>query len=158
MSRYSWHVNSFDLSGAIPTTPQVLSVTIPAGSTVKRFQLRNNYISMYNQSTDASHVRAPYMSIVIDYIGLFTPARTIYQSHRLIPYLWTTFEAVAIPVYDYQAGAGDLELGVDQPCSYGKLTDPEAFVQLTTFIFGHPSLPSDYTGTWETELAALAFH
>jgi hypothetical protein len=158
MSRYSWHTNSFSMTGAIPTTPQTLSVGLPAAATLKRFQLRNTYVSMYHQNNDASHVCSPKMSIYIEYIPLFTGGQEIYQGSRRIPTEWSTMVVPpAIPVYDFQASAGDLELGLNQQCSYGKLTDPAATVRLTTYIYAYPFLNNDYSGEWDLELACLVF-
>lgn len=157
MSRYSWVKDSFSIVGAFPTTPQVINLAIPAKSTVKRFQIRGTYISMYHQNPDASHVCAPKMDILIEYLQFPAVDRIVYRSSRRIPASWTVFEAAVVPVYDFQANAGDLELGVDQACGYGKLTGPAADLRLTTYVFAYPVLNSDYLGEWDLEFAALVF-
>jgi len=158
MSRYAWLTNSQDHSGAIPTTPDVVYLDIPAGTTLKRFQLRNCYISMQSQNPDFSHVLSPMQSITIDYIPEFAVPRTIYSSIRRIPFESNVFVETAIPIVNYQASAGDLELGVDQQCSYGLLSGPIATLRLTTYIYAYPFLPNDFLGDWQYEFAALTFH
>ena len=146
-SRYHWVSGGVSISGAIPSATQTTNIAIPAGGIVKRFIGRGWTISAQKEATTyLGLVRPYYQSMDVFFSSGPNLNRHIYQSNRRIPCFWTAFEAVAIPVYDFQVNAGDNELGFNQRCSYGKSGGAAATLTFQTrFIPGSGSYAGDLT-------------
>ena len=146
---YLWLTGGIDIVGAVPNTLQTTDIVIPAGGTIKRFQLRNTYVSVFNEGTNHNTVHNLYFSENVHFTAGPMTNRVIYQSIRRIPMVTTTFFAAAVPVYDFYAYAADNELGFNQRCSYGLKTGPS---QTLRFQCAVHSQPTAYDGTYLGEL------
>lgn len=158
-SRYTWLTPGFDILGAVPNTLQTIDAAIPAGATVKRFQLRNNYLAMRKEGSDHNSVNMLYMSQLIKFTSGPWANRVIYQSIKRIPANTTTMFAAAVPVYDFYAWAGDEELSVNQRCSYGLATGAAANLRCQLAVHSQPNTyDGTYLGEWTTQFAVLYYH
>jgi hypothetical protein len=149
VSRYHWLTGGIDILGAVPNTLQTTTAAIPAGGTVKRFQLRNCYVSMFKAGTDHTVVHNLYMSQQVKFTSGPNNGRIIYQSLKRIPSYSTAMFAAAVPVYEYYAWGADLELGINQRCSYGLETGAAANLAFTCAVHSQPTV---YDGTYLGEL------
>jgi hypothetical protein len=158
VSRYHWLTPGIDISGVIPNTQQNINAALPAGAIVKRFQLRNCLLGAYNEGTDHFAIRTLYMSQQVHFTSGANSGRIIYQSAKRIPFQANAFEAVAVPVYDAWYTAGDLELGFNQRCSYGRATDVAANLQFSFFIGQErTTYPGTYVGEVFVQFAVLYY-
>lgn len=74
--------------------------------------------------------------------------RIIYRSGRRIPFFVTAYSDGFINTYTTFLTAGDLELGIDQKCSYGLASDTSSWnVQISVVM---QELYQQHTVNWES--------
>lgn len=155
MATFTWVTGSQSLAGAVGA--QILpaiTLTTPPGAIVKRFQLRMCRHFSVQSGNGINQVGPGSWSHGVE-VGRFGhPPKSAFSSIRAIPgemtalYDPATFERI----YGQFTQAGDVEIGFNLGCSYGKHTDPFG----PTFIytgeidgFGAPAPPPngeiDYT-------------
>lgn len=161
-SRYHWVTGggSTAFNGQTIFTP--VNIAVPAGATMKRFMLKGVQILGYADQTDlgAIHPLSWYSLVEItsgDYAG-----REIYRTYRRIP-----METIGIynPLhspgpsaqYAQYVSAGDLEIGFNERCSYGKRTGPGFNVRFSSAIFVYPPGSSSPGGPVSFTFAVLYY-
>ena len=158
VSRYHWLTPGFDIIGAVPNTQQTVNASLPAGATVKRFQIRNNYFSVRNETNDRNAVFNPYISQKVLFTAGPNNGRAMYTSIKRIPFVATTLFVAVLPVYDWYASAGDVELGVNQKCSIGLSSGAAATLTLQTSVHSAPNtFPATLQGEWTLNFAVLYY-
>lgn len=164
-SRYHWIQTSqsgFLTSGTIQSL-MFTTVTIPAGGILKKFILNKMKLIGKMDGTDNQHVMPWVMQQTVDIATGPDSPRTLYESYRRIPLSAVTISAAVINFYTGYYVAGDDELGVNQECSYGKLTSTSswnvgfnvALVGLTAAGFSS-SFPSN-TGEFTIQAKCLYY-
>lgn len=130
-SRYHWLTGGVSVSGAVPTATQTTNVSLPAGATVKRFQLRSCNIAGYVSGLDSSYQRVGVWSEDVSFTAGPNINRHIYTSTRVVPMTVSTFVNTGVPVHEYYVNAGDNELAFNQRCSYGLASGGAATLTFT---------------------------
>jgi hypothetical protein len=159
-SRYHWVTGGVSIAGTIPSAAQNTSLVIPAGGIVKKFLTRNWSIAAQKQaSSNVGLVRPYWVRQHVEFTAGPNINRAIYDSAKRVPTFWTAFEAVAIPVYDFQVSAGDVELAFSQQCSYGKSSGPSQTILFqTSFLAGSGTYAADLnSGTFQYNFAVLYY-
>lgn len=159
-SRYHWLTGGVSILGAIPSDTQNTDIVIPAGGVIKKFLTREWTVAAQKQSsTNVGLVRPYYISQRVFFTAGPNINRNIFLSYRRVPTFWTAFEAVAVPVYDFQINAGDDELGFIQECSYGKSSGPSQTLRFQNrFTPGSGNYAGDLTpGTYQYNFAVLYY-
>lgn len=159
-SRYHWLTGGVSILGAIPSATQNTDIVVPAGGVIKKFLTRGWTVAAQKQSsTNVGLVRPYYIFQKVYFTAGPNINRVIYSSNRRVPTFWTAFEAVAVPVYDFQINAGDVELAFNQECSYGKSSGGSQTLRFQNAFFpGSGSYAGDLTaGTYQYNFAVLYY-
>lgn len=158
MSRYHWLSGGISVSGLVPTTVQTTNINLPAGATVKRFQVRNCNIAGFVTGTDNTYRRVGAWSIDVFFTAGPNINRHIYTSTRSVPLFGTTYFAAAVPVYDYYVSAGDNEMAANQRCSYGLATGGAATLTFNgRYVIEAGSSSGNLIGNFQYSFAVLYY-
>ena len=158
MSRYHWLTGGVSVSGVVPIATQTTNVVLPAGATIKRFQLRNANIAGYNSGVDTTWRRVGAFSEQVSFTAGPMINRIIYSSIRRVPFNVTAFFAAAVPVFDYYVNAGDNELAFNQRCSYGLASGPTQTLTFTgRYIIEAGSSSGNLIGNFQYSFAVLYY-
>jgi len=139
MPTNTWQTNSFSIGGALAGGPlPTLDVFPPAGSIIKRFQVRNVFFLGVQSGVSVTALGGAVLLQQVLWGPSGLPTRSLYQAAKRLP---SNIAALYDPatlqrIYSQQYEAGDLELGVNQPCSFGKHTEITPWqVRLTSYLY-----------------------
>lgn len=161
MGTYTWVRTSTSEAGAITTgTHMTLTLTIPAGSILKKYLIYGNSLQARNSAAGFDSIAPLQATQKITIGSTRIGARQIFYSVRRIP-----FEAVAIydvatleRVYTQYFNAGDDELGVDEKCSYGRETDTsDLIIEYENALENYNALGTVGVGIYSRQFAALYY-
>lgn len=136
-SRYHWLTPGVDtqFNDALPTA-QVPAVSLPAGATVKRFQLRRCYYLASNADHSDSGIFGISMQMQVAFTSGPNSGRIIYQTARDIPFEQTIFVPITGTSRYCFHHAGDNEMGFNERCSYGLASGGAATLAFTYSMVG----------------------
>lgn len=138
VSRYHWltqSVDTFPLANSSLITVFDKTYTIPAGGILKKFLMHNVQFGGLTHGNAYTEVPLWCMEHVVTILNGPAVNRIIYKSGRKIPFNVSFYTESFINVYATYLTAGDLELGFDQKCSYGKESDTAAWqVRVLSFM------------------------
>lgn len=128
VSRYHWLTaqNSGFLAGG---TIQLLlnqTLVVPAGGILKKILFKQCEIRATQSGTDEKGFNVWNMYETVDITAGPNSPRSIFSATRRIPMAPVAYLQGFVNKWACYYNAGDNELGVDQQCSYGKLTDTTA--------------------------------
>jgi hypothetical protein len=157
---YTWVKSDVSISGSLAhslVTP--ITLAIPAGGVVKRFQLRSNLVSAELTGIGYNSVGPGGLLQAVEFVDEHFVSRTIFSSARAIPSWGTALydPATLQRVYSQYFSAGDNELEINQGCSYGKASD--SFAKSITYspglFWGVSGVLGPPDGVFQYEFAAL---
>lgn len=138
VSRYHWLSFPVDTS-PLPDSSLITLLnhdyTIPAHATLKKVLFHNVQLGGMTNGNDYTYVPVWNCVSIVKIIYGPGSTRIIYRSGRRIPTYTTAYLAGLTNRYSSYISAGDLELGIDQKCSYGLSTDTVAWtVNVTIYM------------------------
>jgi len=161
-SRYHWLQGGGTTAFHGQTIFDPVNLVVPAGGTMKRFQLRGCNVLGYSEQTNRNALHPLVWTSLVEIIGGGYGTRTIYQTTRRIPMdLVGVYNSLALPgptaQYAQYVSAGDNELGFNKRCSYGLRTGPGFTVRYTSAIFDYPGGSGTPTGPVSFTFAVLYY-
>lgn len=147
------HDGTWNINAAFTPT----SLVIPAGATLKRFQVNEFVIEGITTSGAYNGVSPLHCTYSIMVTAGQYNGRRLFSTSRRVPVEFTAI-AAGIPVtqaYFAYVSAGDNELGCDQPCSYGTAAGPGFTITMTLGVFGVSGAGGGMSGHVQYTFAAL---
>jgi hypothetical protein len=135
-SRFHWVRGSIDqawphnLTAGTPVT-----LPIPAGGILKKFLCHHCLAHGVQGGNGFTAVGVWALTMTVTIASGTNIGREIFDTRRAIPGQHVAFFDVTTPqrIYNAYYSAGDKELGFNQQCSYGKITDPAWSIKLDWF-------------------------
>jgi hypothetical protein len=135
VSRYHWlsqGINTDPLPSTSVFNLLQKTYTIPAGGILKKFLLHNVQLGGLIRGTDDTYVPVWNCIQLVKILTGPNANRIIYRSGRRVPCFPVAILSGVQNKYSTYVSAGDLELGIDQKCSYGLASDTSSWtVQVT---------------------------
>lgn len=151
--------NHWLTGGGTTTFPSSLTatnvdLTLPAGWTLERFQLRNIAVNGRSSGTTNTSLEPVFMNQKVVFASGPYLNRVIYSAYKQLPWQTTVFLATAIPAYNAWYGGDDNSLGFNQRCSYGGSAAGAGTLRFTWFPYD-PSGVYNYVAGISYQFAAL---
>jgi hypothetical protein len=161
-SRYHWLAASFSQNTTVGNSvlPD-LNIALPAGATLKRFITRGNFQGLFS-GYDVNFLQPLYTTFQFQFSTGPNAGRIIHYDTRIIPAQYLALFDTTYPtnnrIYTQICNAGDLELAVNEKCSYGKASGAAANFQcLTRILAQNSTAPAHLTGNYQLGLRALYY-
>ena len=142
MGAYTWTEAGFDYSGFVNAHFfSDVPLTIPAGSTLKRFLVRRVVLDGYSTSGDYRGNTPPSLYLDVKFTAGHYLNRYIYRTCRGIPFQQSSLFDVVLgnQYYTNYYWGGDNEFGINERCSYGKVGYPAMTLSLqSSWIIDSP--------------------
>lgn len=139
-----WRFASYDTGFSPFQVMPNCDIVIPPTATLKRFLITETGVAAFHSGDNVNLMSSIFIHFTVKIIsGQYSP-RDLYHTRRRIPMIATSLEDPihAERIHSQWCEAGDLELGVDQKCSYGTADGPGFTVRMESYI--HQVIPTGF--------------
>jgi hypothetical protein len=160
-SRYHWVQAGFQTSWSGTTVLPAADVVIPAGATMKRFVVSNFAITGKTVGSNQDTLQPIYCDEQVKITTNPYLNHILYDTTRMVPVqslsTMVTELGIGYRIYTQIVSAGDLELGINEKTSYGKIGGAAFTVRFQASIFPKGPTPSLASGAVKYNFRALYY-